>query len=402
MKEQADVVVIGGGAAGFFSALSVKQHHPEYSVIILEKSSKVLSKVKVSGGGRCNVTHSCFNNRDLIENYPRGSKFLRNGFAQFNPSDTIEWFKKRGVKLKTEEDGRMFPTTDSSQTIIDCFLEECQISGIDIQLKSNVQEINYTPLNIEIKLDQGLIHSKYLIIAAGGHPKIENYNWLQGLGLKINRPLPSLFTFNMPEEKITQLMGLSVPNAEVKVEGHKRTTNGPLLITHWGMSGPAILKLSAWGAQVLNEVNYQFNIQVKWLQTEVKAKLENYKIEHAQKSILTLNPFDLPKRLWAYFIEKAQINKSKRWTELSKKETNKLVEILNNDKYQIKGKTTFKEEFVTCGGIDLKQINAKTMEAKELEGVYFCGEILDIDGYTGGFNFQAAWTTGFISGMLSK
>ncbi len=401
------VAVIGGGAAGFFSALSCKEHHPSAQLTLFEKSDKLLSKVKVSGGGRCNVTHACFEPSKLSKFYPRGEKFLKKAFTQFQPTDTIDWFKQRSVLLKTEADLRMFPETNSSQTIIDCFLKEIQSQGIQIKKGTGIESIETKNDQFVLSLSskENLAFDK-LIIASGGNQKIQNYEWISKLGHTILPPVPSLFTFNMPTEGIKQLMGVSVPHAKVHVRGTKLASEGPLLITHWGMSGPAILKLSAWGARILNDLNYSFEIQVNWLgsmvETQLRSYLEvNFK-EFKKRQISNRNPFQLPNRLWLFLLEKNEIKQETTWEQISKKSLNQLINTLVNDTYQVKGKTTFKEEFVTCGGVSLDEINADTMESKKMPNLYFAGEIMDIDGITGGFNFQAAWTTGYIAGKLKK
>lgn len=401
------IAIIGGGAAGFFAAIQCASKYPDYQIFILEKSSSLLSKVKVSGGGRCNVTHACFHSNQLVKYYPRGEKFLKSVFQEFQVNDTIDWFKQRKTPLKIEDDGRMFPISDDSQTIIDVFLNECKRLKINILTQYEVLKIlpqNSGQFELEIKQKKPLFFDK-IILTTGGKPKIENWHWLKDLGLHIETPVPSLFTFNMPNHPIRELMGLSVPYVRTRVQGTKLEDFGPVLITHWGMSGPAILKLSAWGARVLHDLNYHFTLKINWLATEkenqVLILLTQYKEEWKLKQIKNC-PFDLPKRLWQYFLEKLNIHPEKRWGELSKAETNRLNEILINDSYEVKGKTTFKEEFVTCGGVSLTEVEAKTMQSKKIKGLYFAGEVLNIDGVTGGFNFQAAWSTAFIAGQLRE
>jgi len=401
------VAVIGGGAAGFFAAISVKEHHPKSNVVLFEKSPKVLSKVKVSGGGRCNVTHSCFEISELIKHYPRGAKFLKKSFHQFKVIDTIDWFDTFNVQLKTESDNRMFPTTDNSQTIIDCLTNQFEQLGCVLKLQSAVTKI--APLNsnkgFELIVNDKKMSFDKIILATGGSPKIEGLKWLQNLGHKIEKPVPSLFTFNMPKHPITTLMGAVAPNVKVRIEGEKLESTGPLLITHWGMSGPAVLKLSSFGARKLAEKNYQFNILVSWLgqlsEDAVRALFQKEISNHSLSQISNYKLPEIPKRLWVYLVEKVGIELDKRWCDFSKKDLNRLVNGLVNDSYQVQGKTTFKEEFVTCGGVSLADVNPNSMESKKIPGIYFSGELLDIDGVTGGFNFQAAWTTGFIAGKLS-
>lgn len=396
------IAVIGGGAAGFFAAFSAKSHHPSSEVVLFEKTSKLLSKVKVSGGGRCNVTHACFNNNELVKNYPRGEKQLKKVFGQFTTTDTIEWFESRGVALKAEADNRMFPTTDDSQTIIDCFLKEANKLKISIKLNANVTSIKKLVDHFELMINDKTENFDRVIVAAGGSPKAQGFDWLKAHGHEIIMPVPSLFTFNMPNEKVKELMGLSVPNAIVKVQGSKLQQAGPLLITHWGMSGPAVLKTSAWGARMLNEVEYNFKIQVNWVgiptEEDLRNSLQNEMSSIYKRKLRNKNPFELPNRLWEHFLEKLEINPDGIWAELNKKSLNRLINLLLNDTYEVKGKTTFKEEFVTSGGIALTDVDFTTMESRKCPGLFFAGEVLDVDGVTGGFNFQAAWSTGFVAG----
>lgn len=401
-----EVAIIGGGAAGFFAAISCKTHHPKANVTIYERSGKLLSKVKVSGGGRCNVTHACFHISQLSKFYPRGEKQLKKAFTQFSTQDTIDWFEQRDVKLKTEADNRMFPVTDNSQTIIDCLLNEAQKAGIAISLNKPVHAIQKITTGFQLLLkNEHYIHADKVIVATGGSPKLSGFQWLKALGHKIEPPVPSLFTFNMPQESITTLMGIAVDAVMVRVQGTTLKQHGPLLITHWGMSGPAVLKLSAWGARVLHDLNYQFKIQVNWLGecTEQSARntLTAMQSAHKKRKITNQNLFRLPNRLWLFLVEKTGINVQASWGDLGNKSINRLLNTLLNDVYTVQGKTTFKEEFVTCGGISLQDVSIHTMESKVCPGLYFAGEVLDIDGITGGFNFQAAWTTGFIAGKLN-
>lgn len=395
-----EIIVIGGGAAGFFTAINAAEFHPEAKVTIIEKSNKLLQKVLVSGGGRCNVTHACFDNAQLIKQYPRGEKELRSAFSKFTTTDTVEWFKKRGVILKTEEDGRMFPITDNSETIADCLLNEAERLDVEIKLQVTVKEI-IPGKRFTLKTDKGELGCDKLVIATGGNPKSEAYNWLRDVGHTIVPPVPSLFTFNVRDKTLNNLMGVSVPHAKVRVVNTKLQTEGPLLITHWGLSGPAVLKGSAWGARVLHEMDYDFTVQVDWLnkykEDDLREELLFQKENHAPKQIGNTNPFELPKRLWEYFLDKAEIKKEARWADINKKQINVLLAILIRDEYNVLGKTTFKEEFVTCGGVSLKEVDFATMQSKKVNSLYFSGEVLDIDGITGGFNFQSAWTTGWIT-----
>lgn len=399
-----EIIIIGGGAAGFFCAVNCARLNPEAKVTILEKSSRLLSKVRVSGGGRCNVTHHCFDNRELVKNYPRGEKELHSAFDRFAVKQTIEWFGDRGVKLKTEEDGRMFPVTDTSQTIIDCLLEEAHHYNVQIITNCNVVKIipDTAKKNFTLTFANGeSVTCDKLVIATGGNPKESAYEWLCEPGHTIEKPIPSLFTFNIPEKKLTELMGLSVPQARIRIANTKLESIGPILITHWGLSGPAVLKLSAWGAKLLNELNYNFTIRINWLpklnEEKLRIELDNISKEHIAKKIFNTKPFDLPKRLWEYLLNKAEVNYELRWADMPKKKLNILVNLLINDEYKVAGKTTFKEEFVTCGGINLKEVDFKTMQSIKVPNLYFAGEVLNIDALTGGFNFQNAWTTGWLA-----
>lgn len=397
------VIVIGGGAAGFFTAINAAHLNPDHEITILEKSNKLLAKVLVSGGGRCNVTHACFDNGLLVKSYPRGEKELRSAFNKFTTTDTVEWFKDQGINLKTEPDGRMFPESNSSETIANCLLETAKHLGVKIKTGISVKEILVNAdETFTLKTDTDYNPScDKLVIASGGNPKNENYNWLRRLGHTIIPPVPSLFTFNIPDEDLTKLMGISVPNAKVQVVNTKLQTEGPLLITHWGLSGPAVLKGSAWGARILNELNYDFSVKVNWFpnfkEEDLRTLFNEERNKNPAKTILANSPIEIPKRLWEYFVSKAEIIETTRWADASKKQLNALVNILLSDIYHVKGKTTFKEEFVTCGGISLKEVDFATMQSKIVPNLYFAGEVLDIDGITGGFNFQSAWTTGWIT-----
>ena len=406
MRKINNVAVLGGGAAGFFAALSVKKHHPQAKVILYEKTTKVLAKVKISGGGRCNVTNSDSNIDTLYMAYPRGGKQLRNLFHRFNTSDTQEWFRSRGVPLKSEADGRVFPVSNQSQSIINCLMQEAEQLGVEIKYQSAVSSLtkqsNIWRIHFLNKTQEEEFES--VIIATGGSPKLQGFQWLKDLGHSIINPIPSLFTFNIPGDSITQLMGVAVEDAKVKIKGYNIETSGALLITHWGMSGPAILKASAFGAPALAECQYNFEIQVNWLgerNTEILFnQLQICALEHPQKAVSKQKAFPLPQRLWQYLVNKKGIEVDKKWIDLGKKKRRQLLELLVNDVYSISGKTTFKEEFVTCGGVGLESIHLKTLESKSQTGIYFAGEVLNIDAITGGYNFQAAWSTGFIAGQM--
>ena len=402
------VIVIGGGAAGFFGAIACAEANPDFKVTLIEAGRKPLAKVRISGGGRCNVTHHCFDPARLVENYPRGGKALRGAFTRFQPKDTVAWYQTRGVKLKTEADGRMFPVTDNSETIVNCLMQAAAKARVDLRTGEGVRSVKQfldrddrSYFQIELKNDR-LLQCDRLLIATGSNPL--GYRWAKNLGHKIESSVPSLFTFNIRDPRLKDLAGVSVSNAQVKLGTgkNKLEQNGALLITHWGLSGPAILKLSAWGARSLHELKYASNLQINWLpeynEETLKQDLHQVKETHPQKKIVNYCPVKLPKRLWQSLINYVAIKPDKVWIEISKKELNKLVTEIVRGQYQIKGKGVFKDEFVTCGGVSLKEIDFKTMESKKCPGLYFAGEILDIDGVTGGFNFQSAWTTAWLAG----
>lgn len=411
MQKSLEVIVIGGGAAGFFGAITCATANPFVKVTLLEAARQPLAKVRISGGGRCNVTHHCFDPAQLVHNYPRGGKALRGAFSRFQPKDTVAWFESRGVPLKTEADGRMFPVTDNSETIINCFLQEAKKAGVNLRVGTAVKKItklesiaDSASKRFAIEFKNGeIVKCDRVLIATGSNPL--GYRWAKNLGHNIESPVPSLFTFNIKDNRLQDLAGVSVDNVRVSLlsnDKNKLEQTGALLITHWGISGPAILKLSAWGARILAENNYRLSLQINWLpqynQETLKEHLLLKKTEIAKKKIISYCPLYLPKRLWQSLINYLDISEEKIWTELSKKELNKLVNELIKGTYKIEGKGVFKEEFVTCGGVNIKEINFKTMESKICPGLYFAGEILDIDGVTGGFNFQSAWTTGWLAG----
>ena len=401
------IAIIGGGAAGFFSAIAAKENYPDSSVIIFEKSQKLLSKVKVSGGGRCNVTNGSTSIEDLSRAYPRGQKQMKNAFRHFSNIDTMKWFEERNVPLITQDDDCVFPVSQNSQSIIDCFLKEAKRLEIKILTGKGVTSIEQTNTKINLSFGEKYPSETFdkVIVTTGGSPKRTGLKWLEDLGHKVEEPVPSLFTFNMPKESITDLMGIVVEDAIVRIQGTKLKSEGPLLITHWGMSGPAILKASAFGARLLNDKGYNFKIQVNWVNEMnnelVYNELNNIIEEHKNKKLYNIRPFYIPERLWHFLLKKNEFSKESIWGQLGKKNLNKLTNILTNDEYVVKGKTTFKEEFVTCGGISLDCINMKTMQSKVIPNLYFAGELVDIDGITGGYNFQAAWTTAFIAAQLN-
>ncbi|OHT46192.1 BaiN/RdsA family NAD(P)/FAD-dependent oxidoreductase [Flavobacterium tructae] len=397
MTQNFDIIIVGGGAAGFFTAINIAEKNPKLKIAILERGKEVLSKVRVSGGGRCNVTHACFEPNELVKFYPRGEKELRGPFHQFCSGDTIEWFEKHGVELKIEEDGRMFPVSNSSQTIIDCFLRATEKLGIKVLTGQSVQSIFKKEDCWKIDTQNENFAAEKLVMATGSNPKI--WEMLQTQGHAIVSPVPSLFTFNIKDPRIKELSGVAA-QVTVTVKDTKLESTGPLLITHWGMSGPAVLKLSAWGARILHDKNYQFTIFVNWLNDvdseDAEKILKDLKQEHAKKAVSKKSPFDFPNRLWESLVLASEIQAETKWADLSKIQLQNLAVQLTKAKFQVNGKSTFKEEFVTAGGIDLKEINFKTMESKLHENLYFAGEIVNIDAITGGFNFQNAWTSGFI------
>lgn len=399
-----NIVVVGGGAAGFFGAIACAEANPQAQVTLIEASRQPLAKVLISGGGRCNVTHACFEPARLVQNYPRGGKALRGAFTRFQAQDTVDWFTDQGVYLKTEADGRMFPITDNSETIAECLIKATSKAGIELRLETPV--ISAKPLHpgFEIFLKSGEIQKcDRLLLATGSNPL--GYKIARQFGHQVEPPVPSLFTFNIPDPKLRSLAGVSLNPAQIRLAGTGKPPlqqTGPLLITHWGMSGPAVLKLSAWGARFLHENRYQATLLVNWLpefnQEQVRQKILDVKTQWGQKAIALHRGIDLPHRLWQYIVDRAGITTEDRWAELSKAKLNQLVQELTQGEYPITGKGVFKEEFVTCGGVNLKEINFKTMESKLIPGLYFAGEILDIDGITGGFNFQSAWTTSYLAG----
>jgi len=396
------IAIIGAGAAGYFAALSAKNSFPECDVQVFEKTGKVLSKVKISGGGRCNVTHASYENRTLAKHYPRGENYLKKAFEVFNAKSTIEWFGKRDVEMKTYPDGCIFPLSNDSQTIIDCFENEAKKFGIHIHLNAAIIGISKIENSFKLVTREDSFLFDKVIVTTGGQPKRSGLEWLEKIGHSIVDPVPSLYTFNMPENPIRELMGNVVEKTSVKIEGTKLIGKGPLLITHWGMSGPAILQLSAWGARILATKEYKFAILVNWLddkkEDELRKELDDIILNHGLKMVGNLNPFPITNRLWHFLLQKSDILSEIRWKDLGKRNLNKLLNTFLNDRYEVSGKTTFKEEFVTAGGILLSEVEFKTMESKIVPGLFFAGEILDIDGITGGFNFQSAWTTGFIAG----
>lgn len=405
MVESYDVVVIGGGAAGFFAAIHAADASAN-KVVILEKTSKVLTKVAVSGGGRCNVTHNCDYPAQLIENYPRGGKKLRKSFELFDAKSTRNWFENRGVNLKTEADGRVFPVSDNSQTIVDALWNAAEENGVKVHFKrevSNITVLEDGAFRLSLSNNDSILAAK-VIVTTGGFNKVENYQWLKELGLKIAKPIPSLFTFNVPDSHMKDLMGLSVPHATVQIPGTKWKSDGPVLITHWGFSAPAVIKLSAWAAIYLNESQYKFPILINWCgesEQKVRDEIAGMRQNHPLKVVMSNPLFGLPARLWERLCATAEITPIQKYADLPAKKGNKLLENLIRCPFNVSGKTTFKEEFVTCGGVELDEINPTTFEAKRIPGLFLAGEVINVDGVTGGFNFQHAWTSGYLAGKTA-
>ena len=395
------MVVVGGGAAGFFGAITCKELNRRARVTILEGAGAPLSKVRISGGGRCNVTHDQPDPALLVRNYPRGARALRGPFTKFGPRQTIEWFESRGVPLKTEADGRMFPTTDDSATIIDCLVGAARNAGVELRTRAPVVDVRRADPGFVVALRDGeeLVADRVLL-ATGGAPA--GYRWAAALGHAVEPPVPSLFTFNIEDPRIDDLAGVSVPLARVRLYGTKEWHEGPLLVTHWGLSGPAVLRASAWGARPLHDSGYHLGLTVNWLpglgEDQVREHLQRAKGEDARKSVLASGPFGLPQRLWRSLAAHAGARENTRWADASKALLAALVREVHAGDYRITGKGVFKEEFVTCGGVSLKEVDFGTMESRVQPGLFLAGEILDVDGITGGFNFQSAWTTGWLAG----
>lgn len=396
--------MIGGGAAGYFAAIHASG--PGITVLLFEKSPKVLSKVKISGGGRCNVTHRPMENSKLVKNYPRGEKFLKKAFAHFSIDDTVSWFESRGVALKIEADGRVFPHSNTSQSIVDALQDAADQQGVNQFLSTGINSIKAVDAGYELCTNQGNHVVSRVIIASGGHPSLGAYGFISTLNHRLIAPIPSLFTFNTPQEPIRELMGIAMNDAVVKLEGTKLSYRGPILITHWGISGPAVLKLSAFGAAWLHEQQYTARAIIQWngalSEQDFANQLQDYAQGHPQRKVVSHPLFGVPSRLWEHFCQNAGFGAEQRYAELSKKLANKLVQQLFCYTVDMKGKTTFKEEFVTAGGIALEEVNPDTLESLLHPKLYFAGEVLNLDGITGGFNFQAAWTTGYLAGCSAK
>lgn len=402
MWSQKSLVVIGGGAAGFFCAVNAARMNPGLRVAIVEKTGKLLSKVKVSGGGRCNVTHACFDISEMSRRYPRGGNFVKKMLYHFFTTDTIKWFEERGVVLKTEKDGRMFPVTDSSQTIIDCLLKEAGKYHVDMLMNREVTEIKKAKKGFEIFFQDNIsVTADYVCVACGGYPKSSMFEWLIQMGHSIEEPVPSLFTFNMPGNPITELMGVSIENVKVKIAVAGLEQEGPVLITHWGLSGPVILKLSAWAARVLKQKHYDFTLLVNWLpaihEQHLREQFQKCRRNQGSLKVAGRNDFSLPIRLWEFLAKQSGVTTEMRWADLPSSVQNRFIKNLLGYECVVKGKTTFKEEFVTAGGIKLSEVDVNTMMSKKEPGLFFAGEVLDVDGITGGYNFQHAWTSGWIA-----
>jgi len=417
--EKKKIVVVGGGAAGFFCAIQIAELQPDWEVVILEKSNKILAKVRVSGGGRCNVTHACPDVEMLLKKYPRGERFLKKAFYQFATKNTIQWFATNGVELHTEKDGRMFPTTNSSDTIIDCFLRKVHQYKIQVLTQHEVVDIQHNNIITTISNENIIKETKSkkdftiqlqgreamqadaICLATGGMLKSDRLSWLTNFGHSIVAPVPSLFTFNTIDKKITTLMGVAVDKASIQWKGNKNIETGPLLITHWGISGPAAIKLSAWCARAMAETNYEGAIVINWTpsfnESTLKMEWINFRMDFGKREMGSKNPFDLPQRLWHFLLQESGIAVNTKWADLKSPNQNTLIQLLTRYTLDIKGKTTFKEEFVTCGGVDLAEIDPQTMESKLVPGLHFAGEMMDVDGITGGFNFQHAWTSGWLA-----
>ncbi|OIQ38017.1 MAG: flavoprotein [Bacteroidetes bacterium MedPE-SWsnd-G1] len=394
------IIIIGGGAAGYFAAITAAEANTEAEVMILEKGKSGLQKVKISGGGRCNVTHACFTPRELVEFYPRGQRELLGPFHQFMTGDTMEWFENRGVELKIEDDNRIFPMSNSSQSVIDCLTEGANGAGVEVNFQQNVSTIEPIGNQFKITTSSDVFVADKLLIAAGSNPKV--WDLCRSLGHSIVEPVPSLFTFNINDPRLKDLMGVAVPNATVKIVKTKLESSGPLLITHWGMSGPAVLKLSAFGARILADKNYQYNVEVNWLSRATESvfnELKELKGKQPKKEVLKKSPFtDISRRLWERLGNISGVQAQNRWADLSNKTLQEIARQLTKGVFNANGKSTFKDEFVTAGGVSLKEINFKRFESKLHPNLFFAGEVLDIDAVTGGFNFQNAWTGGFIAG----
>jgi predicted Rossmann fold flavoprotein len=403
MSNRRRIVIAGGGAAGFFAAITCAEADPSAEVVIYEATAHPLAKVRVSGGGRCNVTHACFEARDLVQRFPRGARELLGPFTRFGPHDTIAWFAARGVGLKTENDGRMFPTTDSSATIVDCLQHAAERAGVRLVTQCGIKNAEKTEPGFVLTLKTGeTVEAQRVLIATGGNKGSSGLTIAQTLGHTIIPPVPSLFTFHIDDPRLRGLEGVSVLSASTTVKGTRLRANGPVLVTHWGLSGPGILRLSAWGARELHDMNYQFTLGLNWADPltpqQVQAGLSAERAEHPRRQVATANPFNIPARLWERLLATAGIAANATWTHTSNDSLRALATQIASAEFAVTGKSMNKEEFVTCGGVKLSEVNFATMESRVCPGLYFAGEVLDLDGITGGFNFQSAWTTGWHAG----
>jgi len=405
MSKRKKLIVIGGGASGFFCAVNAARLDRNLEVIILEKSAKLLSKVRISGGGRCNITHASTQVEDMLDAYPRGRNFMRKTLHLFSSNDTVNWFAERGVSLKTEQDGRIFPVTDQSQTIINCLMAEAEQYQVKIVMQADVVSIHKDQegfkLSVAIAGSEAIVEKADIVcIAAGGHPKLSGFDWLENTGHSIENPVPSLFTFNIPDKHLHALMGVSSKHVVVKIPALKLQEKGPVLITHWGLSGPAVLKLSSRAARELNAAEYGFEVRLNWVPDAHESMMLDALKKNkavARNTIGSKNSFDLSARLWNYLLVKSGVNPETIWPDVPQQELVRLSQSLCNDSYRVSGKTTFKEEFVTAGGIKLEEINPLTMESRKMAGLFIAGEVMNVDGITGGYNFQHAWSSGWIA-----
>lgn len=399
------IVVVGGGAAGFMAAIAARTHHPDAAVTLYERTDKWLAKVRISGGGRCNVTHDRADPKQLARNYPRGEQFLRKVFKAWGQPETLAWFAAQGLQLKVEKDGRMFPVSDDSASVIDVLWNAAVRAGVELRDRCGVTALHPHEGRWRLTTTAGEVVADRVVLATGGSPKAEGLAWISALGHAIVPPVPSLFTFNLPDDPVRDLMGVVAPDVRLRIEGTGLESTGPLLVTHWGFSGPAVLRLSAFGARMLHGMGYRYTVQVSWLGADggqlFRDRLAEQTNAHPKRQIVNLEDVPFPQRLWQYLLLRAGIGPDKPLGELGRKGVERLLDVLVNDRYQASGKTTFKEEFVTAGGVALEQVDPLTMESRVAPGLHFAGEVLDIDGITGGFNFQAAWSTGWLAGRVA-
>ncbi len=394
-------MIVGGGAAGFFAAIACKEASPDTAVVVLEGAASVLSKVRISGGGRCNVTHDQPDPALLVGGYPRGARALRGPFTRFGPRETVAWFEQRGVRLKTEPDGRMFPVTDDAETVISCLVGAARAAGVEVRTRSPAVAVEAEGAGFAVRVKDGsVLTADRVLLATGGAPA--GYRWAAALGHAVEPPVPSLFTFELSDPRLSGLAGVSVPAARLRLDGAKEAHEGPLLVTHWGLSGPAVLKASAWGARLLHERGYKLGLTVDWRpdlsQAEVVAALQDAKRQGARRTVLASGPFELPQRLWRALATAAGVGEGARWADASKVQLAALAREVHAGRYEVTGKGVFKEEFVTCGGVRLSEVDFTTMQSRVRPGLYLAGEVLDVDGITGGYNLQSAWTTGWLAG----